>query len=74
MQKNLAGRLDGASRVAPYADATDEPQDALASHPGDGDRADRRGTQKLVLLGISIVAVFALAGMIITRAMEIASL
>ncbi|MBE9635632.1 hypothetical protein [Salipiger mangrovisoli] len=74
MNEDFARHLDTASRTAPAEGLRVAQGDRTVHGPSDDTRARRRRTQRLVLLSLSVVTLFSLAGMIITRAMEIASL
>ncbi|WP_353471916.1 hypothetical protein PVT71_11460 [Salipiger sp. H15] len=74
MNRNFAGRPRKGSRQAQAQHLSAAARDDLPAETPPENRERRRRTQRLVLLGLSIVTLFSLAGMIITRAMEIASL
>ena len=74
MNKDFAGRSETASRPNAVRNFAAEPGTPFAAYPEDEPRARRRRVQRLVLLSFSLVTLLSLAGMIITRAMEIASL
>ncbi|AWI83272.1 hypothetical protein CEW88_06090 [Alloyangia pacifica] len=74
MNKDFAGRSETASRPNAVRNFAAEPGTPFAAYPEDDARARRRRVQRLVLLSFSLVTLLSLAGMIITRAMEIASL
>lgn len=71
MNRNFAGRLEQASRQIQAQALSASLAEELSADRRRHDRARRR---RLMLLGFSIVTLFSLAGMIITRAMEIAAL
>ncbi|MCA0940540.1 hypothetical protein CLG85_024190 [Yangia mangrovi] len=74
MNKDFTGRSGTASRPYQARSVATEPGTRFAAHPEEDSRARRRRVQRLALLSFSLVTLLSLAGMIITRAMEIASL
>lgn len=75
MNENFTDRFDSFSGQGHAQDLSARPGESVEADVSDGDRvARRRRTQRLALLGFSIITLFSLVGMIITRAMEIASL